>query len=72
MLGTLGIYDSVRELNLHRNNYNKSQHMRKAGGHNFQAQRNMISHLRKECQRGEGATPSHAVKRKAMEICLGL
>ena len=71
MLGTLGIYGSVRELNLHTNNYNKSQPMSKAQGHNFQAQRNMISQLRKECQRGEGAPASHAVRRKAMEICLG-
>ena len=31
----------------------------------------MISQLRKECQRGEGAPTSHAVRRKAMEICLG-
>ena len=52
--------------------YNKSQPMSKAWGHNFQAQRNTISQLRKESQRGEGAPPSHAVRRKATEACLGL
>ena len=42
--------------------------MSKAWGCNFQAQRNTFNQLRKECQSGEGAPPSHAVRRKAMDM----